>query len=211
MSCINKYFKNFECDEHTTDLVNRILQEYKPLLRWIRNRPNKFGEDFKEDLYQYTMYNLCVNTWNRVHKHQMSDEEILKYAPMSIYRAYADSVKNLPVNIRELREYPHSIDDDYDESGRIEPGHVLTPTEEDDNLERSGEPTLEELVSSLPCDDKTKQAVLLMAQGYKQVEVAEIIGMRKNTLNMRLKALRESDKFRAWIKLNNIKFDSQKL
>lgn len=205
MSTLNRYFKTFECDQRTKMLVEKIMEEYKQLLRWVKNRPNKFGEDFKLDLYQMTLYNVIVNTYNRVHNHDFTDEEIIGWGAQTIYKAYQDAYKNLPVNMKNLDVYPHSIDDDYDESGRIEPGHVLTPTEEDDNLERSGEPTLEELVSSLPCDDKIKQAVLLMAQGYKQVEVAEIIGMRKNTLNMRLKALRESDKFRAWIKLNNIK------
>lgn len=204
-------YKDFTVDERTKGLVERIMKEYKQLLRWIKNRPNRWGDDFKEDLYQMTLYNVVVNTYNRVNNHDYTDEEVIKYGAQTIYKAYLDSVKNLPVNMTKLDVYPHSIDDDYDESGRIEPGHVLTPIEEDDNLERSGEPTLEELVSSLPCDDKTKQAILLMAQGYKQVEVAEIIGMRKNTLNMRLKALRESDKFLAWIKLNNIKFDSQKI
>lgn len=211
MSCINRYFKDFECDERTTLLVERIMEEYKPLLRWIRNRQNKWGDDFKEDLYQYTLYNLTVNTWNRVNKHNMSDEEILKYAPMSIYRAYADSVKNMPVNIREIREYPHSIDDDYSETGRMEPGHVLVPTSTDDNLERSGEPCLEELIDSLPCDDSLKTAILMIAHGYKQFEAAEELGIPRNTLSTRLKSLRESKKFKDWAKLNNINIDSLKL
>lgn len=205
MSAINNYFKNFECDERTSRLVERILQEYKPLLRWIKNRPNKWGDDFKEDLYQYTMYNLVVNTYNRVHKHNMSDCEIIKYGPMSIYRAYADSVKNLPVNIRELREYPYSIDEDSDDSN-MPAGHILPPTGYDCNLERSGEPSLDDLVDSLPCDDKTKKAILLIAQGYKQVEAAEAIGIRKNTLSMKLKALRESSKFKSWLLENRIDF-----
>ena len=204
MSCINRYFKDFTCDDRTTRLVERIIQEYKPLLKWIRNRQNKWGEDFKLDLYQYTLYNICVNTWNRVNKHNMTDEDILKYAPMSIYRAYADSVKNMPVNIREIREYPHSIDDDIDESGRMEPGHVLVPTSTDDNLERSGEPTLEELIDSLPCDDSLKTAIFMMSQGFKQAEAAEALNIPRNTLSMRLKALRESDKFRKWAKLHDL-------
>lgn len=201
MSCINNYYKDFECDEHTTDLVNRILQEYKPLLRWIRNRQNKWGDEFKLDLYQYTLYNLCVNTWNRLHKHNMSDEEILKYAPMSIYRSYADSVKNMPVNIRELREYPYYVTD---ESDSDTPGTVLSPLQEDENLNRAGSKTLEELIESLPCDDSLKTAIFMMSQGFKQCEAAEAIGIKKNTLSMKLKALRESDKFRDWVKLNGM-------
>lgn len=204
MSCINRYFKDFTCDERTTRLVERIMEEYKQLLRWIRNRPNKWGEDFKEDLFQYTMYNLIVNTYNRVNRHNMTDDEIVGYGPSSIYKAYLDSVKNLPVNIREIREYPHSIDDDYDETGRMEPGHVLVPNSTDDNLERSGEPDLEELIESLPCDDSLKTAILMMAQGFKQNEAAEALNIPRNTLSMRLKSLRESDKFRKWANLHDL-------
>ena len=208
MSCINRYFKDFTCDERTTRLVERIMEEYKPLLRWIKNRPNKYGEDFKQDLYQYMCYNLVVNTWNRVHKHQMTDEEIVKYGPSSIYKAYLDSVKNMPVNIRELREYPYYVNDDSDSDT---PGTVLSPLQNDDNLERSGELSLEELIDTLPCGDSTKQAILLMTKGYKQNEAAEALGIPHNTLSTRLKALRESDKFKSWAKLNNINIDSLKL
>ena len=204
MSCINNYYKNFECDTRTTRLVEQILEEYKPLLRWIKNRQNRWGDDFKEDLYQYTLYNLTVNTWNRVNKHKMSDEEILKYAPMSIYRAYADSVKNMPVNIREIREYPHSIEEDYNETGRMEPGHVLVPTSTDDKLERSGEPELEDLIDSLPCDDSLKTAILMMAQGYKQIDAVLALNIPRNTLSKRLKAFRNSVKFKEWAKLNDV-------
>lgn len=208
MSCINRYFKDFTCDDRTTNLVNRILQEYKPLLRWIKNRPNKYGEDFKQDLYQYMCYNLVVNTWNRVHKHQMTDEEIVKYGPSSIYKAYLDSVKNMPVNIRELREYPYYVTD---ESDSDTPGTVLSPLQEDENLNRAGSKTLEELIESLPCDDSLKTAIFMMSQGFKQCEASEAIGIKKNTLSMKLKALRESDKFKSWAKLNNINIDSLKL
>ena len=204
MSCINRYFKDFTCDERTTRLVEKIMDEYKQLLRWIRNRPNKWGEDFKEDLFQYTMYNLIVNTYNRVNRHDMTDDEIVGYGPSSIYKAYLDSVKNLPVNIREIREYPSSIDDDYDETGRMEPGHVLVPTVEDENLNRAGSKNLEELIESLPCDDSLKAAILMMTEGFKQNEAASALNIPRNTLSMRLKALRESDKFRKWANLHDL-------
>lgn len=206
MSAINNYFKDFECDERTSRLVERILREYRPLLRWIRNRPNKYGEDFKEDLYQYTMYNVCLNVHNRVHKTAMTDDEVIKLAPMSIYRAYSTSVKNMPTNLKELREYPHSIDDDYDETGKLQPGHVLVPAEDDGNLERAGEPTLEELIDSLPCDDSLKTAILMMAQGYRNIDAAEAIGIEPNLLWSRIKYFREGKKFKAWMKENGIYF-----
>lgn len=211
MSCINRYYKDFICDARTTRLVERIMDEYKQLLRWVRNRPNKYGEDFKLDLYQLTLYNLTVNTWNRVHNHEYTDDEIIGYGAQSIYKAYLDSIKNLPVNIREFREYPHSIDEDIDETGRMKPGHVLVPTEEDDNLNRAGSKSLEELISSLPCDDSLKDAIYLICQGYRQIDAAEILGIRKNTLSMRLKALRESNKFKDWAKLNGLNIGSLKL
>lgn len=204
MSSISNYYKNFECDSRTSRLVEKIMEEYKQLLRWIKNRPNKYGNDFKEDLYQMTLYNLTLNTFNRVHNHDCTDEEIVRYGSQSIYTAYLTSIRNLPVNFRELREYPHSIDEDYDENGRMPTGHVLSPTSTDDNLERLGELSLEELIESLPCDESTKKAILLIAQGYKQVEVAEMLGMHKNTLNMKLKSLRESKKFKYWAKLNGM-------
>ena len=207
MSAINRYYKDFECDDRTTRLVERILREYMPLLRWIKNRPNKYGEDFKLDLYQMTLYNLCLNIHNRVHKTGMTDDEVIKYAPMSIYRAYTTSVMNMPTNLKELREYPHSIDDDYDESGKMQPGHVLVPAEEDENLERAGELSLEELIATLPCDDSLKAAILMMAQGYKQIEAANALGIPRNTLSMRIKCFRESKKFKAWAKEKGINFE----
>ncbi len=208
MSCINRYYKDFECDKRVTMLVEKIMDEYKPLLRWIKNRACKYGDDFKNDIYQITLYNLCVNTYNRVHKHNMTDEEIIGYGPSSLYKAWMDAYKNLPVNMRELREYPYYVNDDSDSDT---PGTVLSPLQNDDNLERSGEPTLEELIASLPCDDSLKTAILMMAQGFKQNEAAEALNIPRNTLSMRLKALRESDKFRKWAKLNNINIDSLKL
>lgn len=203
MSSINNYYKDFECDERTTRLVERILQEYKPLLRWIRNRPNKWGDDFKEDLYQYTMYNLVLNTYNRVNEHNMTDEDIIKYAPTSICRAYSTSVRNMPVNIRELKEYPYSIDEDEDDNG-MPAGHILSPTEEDENLNRLGEPSLEELIETLPCDDSLKTAILMMAQGYKQIEAAEALGIPSKRLAMRMIAFRSSKKLGEWLKNNKI-------
>ncbi len=208
MSCINRYYKDFECDKRVTMLVEKIMDEYKPLLRWIKNRACKYGDDFKNDIYQITLYNLCVNTYNRVHKHNMTDEEIIGYGPSSLYKAWMDAYKNLPVNMRELREYPYYVNDDSDSDT---PGTVLSPLQNDDNLERSGELSLEELINSLPCGDSTKQAILLMTKGYKQNEAAESLGIPRNTLSMRLKALRESDNFKAWAKLNNINIDSLKL
>lgn len=205
MSAINNYYKDFECDERTNRLVERILKEYKPLLRWIKNRPCKYGDDFKNDIYQMTMYNLCVNTYNRAHNHNMTDEQIVGYGPSSLYKAWMDAYKNMPVNIRELREYPYSIDEDSDDKD-MPSGHILSPTDEDDELTRIGEPTIEDLVASMPCDDLLKKAILLIAQGYKQVEAAEMLGMRRNTLNMRMKALRESSKFKAWLLENGIDF-----
>lgn len=207
MSAINNYYKTFECDERTNRLVERILKEYRPLLRWIRNRQNKYGEDFKEDLYQYTMYNVCLNVYNRVHKTDMTDDEVIKLAPMSIYRAYTTSVKNMPTNLKELREYPHSIDDDYDESGKMQPGHVLVPAKDDDNLERAGEPTLDELIESLPCNEELKTAILMLAQGYRNTEAAEAIGIAANALWARIKCFRESKKFKAWAKEKGIDFE----
>lgn len=211
MSCVSNYYKTFECDSRTTELVNRILQEYKPLLRWIRNRPNKYGEDFKQDLYQMTLYCLIVNTNNRVHNHDYTDEEIIRWGAQSIYKAYQDAYKNLPANMKNLDMYASSIDEDTDESGRMPAGHVLAPTSIDDNLERSGEPTLEELIESLPCDDSLKTAILMMTHGFKQNEAAEALNIPRNTLSMRLKALRESDKFRKWAKLNGMNIGSLKL
>ena len=207
MSAINNYFKDFECDERTKRLVERILKEYRQLLRWVRNRPNKYGEDFKQDIYQYTMYNLCLNIYSRVHKTDMTDDEVIKLAPMSIYRAYTTSVKNLPTNIKKLDEYPYSIDDDYDETGKMLPGHILVPVEEDKNLERAGEPSLEELIASLPCDDSLKTAILMLAQGYRNTEAAEAIGIAPNSLWSRLKYFRESKRFKAWILENRIDFE----
>lgn len=206
MSAINNYYKDFECDERTNMLVERILKEYRQLLRWVRNRPNKYGEDFKEDLYQCTMYNLCLNIHNRVHKTAMTDDEVIRLAPMSIYRAYTTSVKNMPVNLQKLREYPHSIDDDYDEDGNLQPGHVLVPAEEDDNLERAGEPGLEELIDSLPCGDSIKTAILMMTQGYKQSEAAEALGINTKTLWSSMKCFRESKRLKAWMKDKGIDF-----
>lgn len=131
----------------------------------------------------------------------MTDEEIVKYGPSSIYKAYLDSVKNMPVNIRELREYPYYVNDDSDSDT---PGTVLSPLQNDGNLERSGELSLEELINSLPCDDSLKTAILMMTEGFKQNEAAEALGIPRNTLSMRLKALRESDKFRKWANLHDL-------
>lgn len=211
MSCLNNHYKDFIVDERTKRLVERILIEYKQLLRWIKNRPNRWGDSFKEDLYQMTLYNVIINTYNRVNNHDYTDEEIIGWGAQSIYKAYLDSLKNLPVNMTRLDIYPHSIDDDYDETGRMEPGHVLVPTEEDENLNRAGDKGLEELIDTLPCGDSTKQAILMMSNGYKQIEAAEALGIPHNTLSTRLKALRESDKFKSWAKLNNINIDSLKL
>lgn len=204
MSSVSNYYKNFECDSRTSRLVEKIMEEYKQLLRWIRNRPNKYGNDFKEDLYQMTLYNLTLNTFNRVHNHDCTDEEIIRYGSQSIYTAYLTSIKNLPVNMTKLDIYPHSIDEDYDESGIMPTGHILSPTSTDDNLERLGELSLEELIESLPCDESMKKAILLIAQGYKQVEAAEMLGINKKNLSAKLKSLRESKKFKAWAKLNGM-------
>ena len=204
MSSINNYYKDFECDERTTRLVERIMEEYKPLLRWVKNRPNKYGEDFKLDLYQMTLYNLTLNTYNRVHKHNYTDDEIIRYGAQSIYMAYLTSVRNLPVNIAMLDVYPHSIDEDYDENGRVPSGHILVPTEEDENLNRLGEPSLEELIETLPCDDSLKTAILMMAQGYKQIEAAEALGIPSKRLAMRMMAFRSSKKLGEWLKNNKI-------
>ena len=206
MSTISRYYKDFECDSRTTMLVERILQEYKPLLKWIRNRACKYGDDFKNDIYQITLYNLCVNIYNRVHNHNLTDEEIIGYGPSSLYMAWTDAYKNLPVNMKKLDEYPYSIDDDYDESGKMQPGHVLVPAEDDDNLERAGEPALEELIDSLPCDDSLKTAILMLAQGYRNVDVAEAIGIAPNSLWSRIKCFREGKKFKAWMLENGIDF-----
>lgn len=205
MSSINNYYKDFTVDERTKRLVERIMKEYKQLLRWIRNRPNKYGDDFKEDLYQMTLYNLTLNTYSRVNKNNCTDEEIVGYGAQSIYKAYLTSIKNLPVNMTKLDVYPYSIDEDYDESGRLLTGHVLVPAENDENLESLGDKKLEELVDSLPCDESTKKAILLIAQGYKQVEVAEMLGLNKKSINWKLKSLRESDKLKAWAKKNGMK------
>lgn len=204
MSCINNHYKDFECDDRTTRLVERIMKEYKQLLRWVKNRPNRWGDSFKEDLYMYTLYNVIINTYNRVHNHDYTDDEIIRYGAQTIYKAYLDSIKNLPVNMTRLDIYPHSIEDDYDETGRMEPGHVLVPTEEDENLNRAGSKSLEELIESLPCDDSLKAAILMMSNGYKQIEAAEALNIPRNTLSMRLKALRESDKFRKWANLHDL-------
>lgn len=211
MSCLNNHYKDFIVDERTKRLVERILIEYKQLLRWVKNRPNRWGDSFKEDLYQMTLYNVIINTYNRVNNHEYTDEEIIGWGAQSIYKAYCDSVKNLPVNMKNMDMYPHSIEEDTDESGRMPAGHVLAPTSTDDNLERSGEPTLEELVDSLPCDDSLKAAILMMSNGYKQIEAANALNIPRNTLSMRIKALRESEKFKAWAKLNGMNIDSLKL
>lgn len=203
MSTINNYYKDFECDERTTRLVEHILDEYKPLLRWIKNRPCKYGDDFKNDIYQMTLYNLCVNTYNRVHNHNMSDEQIVGYGPSSLYKAWMDAYKNMPVNIRELKEYPYAIDEDSDDKD-MPAGHILPPTDEDEGLKRAGEPDLDELVESLPCDDSIKTAILMMAQGYKQFEAAEALNIPRNTLSMKLKAFRSSKELDEWLKYNKI-------
>lgn len=205
MSSINNYYKDFTVDDRTKHLVERIMKEYKQLLRWIKNRPNKYGDDFKEDLYQMTLYNLTLNTYSRVNKSNCTDEEVIKYGAQSIYKAYLTSIKNLPVNMTKLDVYPYSIDEDYDESGRLLTGHVLVPAENDENLERLCNKTLEELVDSLPCDESTKKAILLIAQGYKQVEAAQMLGINKKALNSKLKVLRESKKFKSWAKKNGIR------
>lgn len=204
MSCVSNHYKTFECDERTTRLVEEILKEYKQLLRWVKNRPNRFGDSFKEDLYQMTLYNVVINTYNRVHNHNYTDEEIIRWGAQSIYKAYQDAYKNLPVNMKKLDEYPHSIEEDYNETGRMEPGHVLVPTSTDDKLERSGEPTLEDLIDSLPCDDYLKTAIFMMSQGYKQIDASLALNIPRNTLSMRLKAFRNSAKFREWAKIHEL-------
>lgn len=200
MSSINNHYKDFECDERTKRLVERIMAEYKQLLRWIKNRPNHWGNDFKEDLYQTTLYNLVINTYNRVNKHNYTDDEIIQWGAQSLYKAYLDSIKNLPVNMKNLDEYPHYINDD----NECEPGTILSPLQNDDNLERAGELTLEELIDSLPCDDSLKAAISMMAQGYRQIEAANALGIPRNTLSMRIKAFRSSKELGEWLKNNKI-------
>ena len=200
MSCINNHYKDFECDERTKRLVERILSEYKQLLRWIKNRPNRWGDSFKEDLYQMTLYNVVINTYNRVNKHNYTDDEIIRWGAQSLYKAYLDSIKNLPVNMKNLDEYPYYINDD----NECEPGTVLSPLQDDDNLERAGELSLEELIATLPCDDSLKAAILMMAQGYKQIEAANALGIPRNTLSMRIKAFRNSNELDEWLKNNKI-------
>lgn len=206
MSAISNYFKDFKCDEYTNKLVELILREYRPLLRWIRNRPNKYGEDFKEDLYQYTMYNLCLNTYNCVHNTGMTDDEVIRLAPMLIYRAYATSVNNMPTNMKNLDVYAYSMDEDYGDNGSVQAGHMLSPIDDDLNFERAGEPGLEELIESLPCNEELKTAILMIAQGYRNAEAADAIGISANSLWARIKCFRESKKFKSWMLEKGIDF-----